>query len=169
MESICRPKVLPRETIEENEYSANEVLHASNYGSGPLFEKLTSVWGDRKDLRDLFGDIWDASLIAEIARRVFGADRTPIYHSDNFEGRIRIADNEILLSIIVLFSEAYDVKVFIPRAYVLVDLSAFVEYLRETVKTTAGESRRSLLEEFEYKRNEIRDEIFGFNFYLNHC
>jgi len=99
-----------------------KILHASNYGSGPVFERIISIWGDRKDLRNLFGDIWDASLIREVSRQIFGADRAPFYPHDGFESRIRIRDNNILLSIIVLFSEAYDVNVVISRAQVLFEL-----------------------------------------------
>jgi hypothetical protein len=123
VESICHLELLGNETlghftIGEDKYTPAEVLYAYNYGwACPLVDKLTAVWGDNKDLRESLDNIWNAPLLDELARRVYGDKRTLIWLDGNlFENSIRVAENEFFREIIVLFSNAYDKNVFVPRA-----------------------------------------------------
>jgi len=147
--------------IGEVNYPAAELLEAFNYGTGKLIQSLTLLWGQRKDVRELVDNIWDASLIADISTRVLGGAREHAFLEGGFEGLIRSRDNRILRGLILRFSEAYDVNVFTPRAYVVLELCEFLKYLKETVTSNCKESTRSMTDEFEDRRQNLWDNTFG--------
>jgi hypothetical protein len=149
--------------IDDVYHPVADVLQSLNYGTGELLNALTLRWGQRKDIRELV-DIWDAALIAEVSSRVLGTARARVFPQDGFEGLIRRRDNHILLGLILRFSEAYDVSVLTPRAYVALELCEFLEYLKETVKSDSNDQSMPdevMPDEFENRRQKLWEKTFG--------
>jgi hypothetical protein len=151
--------------IDGTPYPQAEVLESLNYGCDPLFTKLSSVWSQRDDIRRSFADVWDSALIAGLARRLLGTYRAA-YRVHDFEGMIRGVDANILFRTLKRFNEAYNANELIPRAYVLLEISEFVSYLRYTIQS-GGKTTETLPREFEDRRKQLREKSLS-NFEQKH-
>lgn len=167
VEGHFNPNAAGSVDLDGTQYSVVEVLESLNYGCEPLFTKLSLAWSARHDISQSLNDIWDSALIAELALRLLGTDRAIVFRSYGFENMIRREDNNILFRTLKRFSEAYNANILIPRVYVLLEISEFVLYLRDTVQS-GTKSTKPLPEEFEDKRKQLRGKLIG-GFEQKHC
>jgi len=143
-------KLLPI-VINGSTYPAIAVLEALNYGISPLFSHLSSQSNCRKHIQGL-SQIWDRSLLNDFAKVLFDntKDVYKVVSGVNlglcgpFEDYMAVENLALLLGVLTSFRGVLSQGDFRPpNSYIVRDLIASVEYLKESIANPSLLSHRN--------------------------
>ena len=136
------PSTIPPIELDGEYYSAEEVIHALNYGSQSyLFSKLASVWRQREDVREL-SHYWDRSLLKDFATKLFDnrKDAYKAVHGVNlglqgpFEDYMASQNSQLLFGVLESFPGILGTGDFRPPiSFVIFDLVNTISYLKDWI------------------------------------